>query len=89
MQANLLLIGLYFPQEFLLLRIIKTIDKVKSLVPCLQHYFCDLFTFALNGLDDKILRVSRDTILDFSCSKAEMRVRMLSCILLYVARIFS
>jgi hypothetical protein len=48
-----------------------------------------LLAFVLDGFDDEILRVGENTILDFSCSKADMRERMLSCILLYVARIFS
>ena len=42
----------------------------------------NLFALALDGFDDEILRGMRGTILDFSCSKAVMRVRMLSCILL-------
>lgn len=81
-QASLLLICLHFPQQLFLLVVEEAVHEVQGIMSSLEDGFWNLLAFGLDGFDDEILRKGRNTILDFSCSKAEMRERMLSCILL-------
>lgn len=82
MKACLLLICLNLPQQLFLFIVEETIYKVKSIMSSLQDHLSNLFPFCLNGLNNEILNSAKYTILDFSSSKAEMRERILSCILL-------
>lgn len=80
-EAQFLFIGLHLSEDFLLLRVKKPVNEVECLVPCLDHHLLRMLLLVPDFFDQDILRGGNITILDFWCSRAEMRARRASCML--------